>query len=303
MLSRISALQNSFTVNTMQIKTYNCYNADTKIEINSNEIVKKLFDQIDSVLKYLMEVRPEIEKDYRAALKKRLIEVIGDFDVDSTLFGPKTIGGELKYLTEFPDLQELIMKFAWQNLALPNDYQPKSEIVEVTILNRAKTEERLSYHKVKAFVDLLGRDEGVQLYSGILGLIIKEEREREMNSKNESYTNPSILKSREASIRRWCKEGIADFTVAFDDDYKTFYRFDRCVTHEALKDLNDPDIAYICSCYAADIEEFHVGRLIEMRRTQTLHHGAFCDELYWDTRVHKDPKQPALEFTRNLGKT
>jgi hypothetical protein len=80
------------------------------------------------------------------------------------------------------------------------------------------------------------------------------------------------------------------------------FRFDRCLTHEALRDLNDPDIAYLASCYIGDAEEFNPGRTRYVRRTQTLHHGDFCDELYWDVDFHTDPEQPSLEFTRMLGK-
>ncbi|MFX1253296.1 MAG: L-2-amino-thiazoline-4-carboxylic acid hydrolase [Promethearchaeota archaeon] len=281
----------------MEIKTYNCYNGDIKIEINPKELIEKIFDRTELILKYLDEFKPNLTKDYLTALKKRLSDALNDFTANSDLFDLKTIGKNLEYLNKFQDLQELIIQFAWKYLALPTNYVPKLENVEVTSLNRAKADERLSYYQVKAFVDILGKDEGVQLYTRILSRVV-----REMTSKRKSNPDPSILKNREGAIKWWCKEGIADFTVAFDDDYKTLFRFDRCVTHEALKDLNDPDIAYICSCYIGDIEEYNVGKVIHLRRTQTLHHGDFCDELWWDTRVHDNPKLPALEFTRKLGK-
>ncbi|MFX0096014.1 MAG: hypothetical protein ACFFBD_30020, partial [Candidatus Hodarchaeota archaeon] len=95
--------------------------------------------------------------------------------------------------------------------------------------------------------------------------------------------------------------GLGDFTAAILDDNMILYRFDSCLTHEALKDLNDPDFAYLCSCYKGDVEGFNYKNHY-LRRTQTLHHGDFCDELYWNPHVHSDPKQPPLEFTRKLGK-
>jgi len=82
--------------------------------------------------------------------------------------------------------------------------------------------------------------------------------------------------------------GLADFVVAAFDDDKILYRFDRCLTPEALKDFGDPDFAYLCSCYIGDAEGFNAGKTIHLRRTQTLHHGDFCDELYWDSHVHAD---------------
>jgi hypothetical protein len=79
------------------------------------------------------------------------------------------------------------------------------------------------------------------------------------------------------------------------------YRFDSCLTHEVLKDLNDPDWAYLSSCYNTDHPGFNTVAIPCLRRTQTLHHADFCDELYWIPDVHTDPEQPTLEFTRKLG--
>jgi hypothetical protein len=39
-----------------------------------------------------------------------------------------------------------------------------------------------------------------------------------------------------------------------------------------------------------------------MRRTQTLHHAPFCDELYWNNYVHPNTEHPSLEFIEKIGK-
>ena len=104
------------------------------------------------------------------------------------------------------------------------------------------------------------------------------------------------------AVNYWCEIGLADFASCVLDDYKIVYRFDSCITHEALKDLNDPDIAYLCSCYIGDVSSYHWNDTTPFRRTQTLHHGDFCDELYWNRYVYSNPEQPSLEFTRNIGK-
>ena len=104
------------------------------------------------------------------------------------------------------------------------------------------------------------------------------------------------------AIENWCKIGMADFVCGNIDEHMAIFRFDSCYAHETLKEFNDPDIAYAASCYASDLPVFNKGRIIKLRRTQTLHHGDFCDELYWDSRVHDNPEQPSLEFTKKLGK-
>lgn len=72
--------------------------------------------------------------------------------------------------------------------------------------------------------------------------------------------------------------------------------------HEVLKDFNDPDIAYLCSCYLRDSPSNNEGYIVHMRKTQTLHHAKFCDEFYWNNYVHPDAEQPSLEFVENMGK-
>ncbi|MHA2236351.1 MAG: hypothetical protein ACXABH_13545, partial [Candidatus Thorarchaeota archaeon] len=111
----------------------------------------------------------------------------------------------------------------------------------------------------------------------------------------------SMRENSDSAIQRWTETGLGEFTRVFLDEHKVLYRFDKCITPEVLKDLNDPEFAYLCSCYIGDAPDFNFSKRPQfLRRTQTLHHGEFCDELYWDPRVHDDPVQPSLDFTKNL---
>jgi len=69
-----------------------------------------------------------------------------------------------------------------------------------------------------------------------------------------------------------------------------------------VKDFDDPDIAYLATCYIGDNPEWNKDKIIHMRRTQTLHHAKFCDEMYWNNYVHPDAEQPTLEFIEDIGK-
>ena len=77
-------------------------------------------------------------------------------------------------------------------------------------------------------------------------------------------------------------------------------KFDKCVVHESLKNVSDPELAYLVTCYSGMVSGNRRNQNIQMRRTQTLFSGEFCDELYWDPKIHKDPEQPSLEVSRNL---
>ena len=124
----------------------------------------------------------------------------------------------------------------------------------------------------------------------------------EASKKKPPQSDLTITKFQKNVTKSWCDYGMADFTSCVLDENMIVFRFDSCFAHDVLKDFNDPDIAYYASCYGADLPAFNEGRFLKLRRTQTLHHDDFCDELYWDARVHDNPKHPSIDFISNMGK-
>jgi len=290
----------------MKVETHRAYNPDKRIKINSQEKIGRCFKWTDHMLKFLNDIKPDATSRYVLALEGRLLDVVGGFRVAPPSFDAEEMLQDLSHLGNHPDLQDLMIRFICKHLDLPADHKPGPEEIEVLSLNDSRVGRRLSYHRVKALVDLLGREEGIPLYKEIVSRILAAEGvERERIKKERLEKGEKEISSAEnveRAVKAWTDYGLADFTVAVIDDHKVLYRFDSCLTHEALKDFNDPDIAYLASCYVGDAEEFNTGRTRYLRRTQTLHHGDFCDELYWDVDFHMDPEQPSLEFTRMLGK-
>ncbi len=282
----------------MKVETYKVYNPNKKIKINPNESIKQALVQTDLILKILGEIKPEISNKYISALKKRLKESIEDFHIDTDLFELDEIRKVLVVLNDYLDLQELVIQLTCKFLDVPKPFTPQEKI-EVLSLNYIKTIDKMSYYRVKAFTDVLNRAAGISLWKKILNQKLIEEREKNKAAKSgqKELSSAEII---EGAIKYWTKLGMADFTVAILDEHMDLMRFDKCLVHEALKDLNDPDIAYLASCFIGDAEEYNTGKTRYLRRTQTLHHGDFCDELRWDPRIHDNPEQPSLDFTRKL---
>ena len=208
-----------------------------------------------------------------------------------------TIDEKYEFLDKYPKLRKLIREFL---LAHMNPMKKSPNDLEKFIMhgyNHSMAFRRLSYHRVKPFAEMLGKEEGIKLYTKILTSYIEE-----MTKKYPQKEDITVTKFQENAIKNWCSYGMADFTCCVLDEHMIVFRFDSCFAHEVLKDYNDPDIAYYASCYGADLPAFNNGRIIKLRRTQTLHHDDFCDELYWDSRVHKDPKHPSIDFIKNMGK-
>jgi hypothetical protein len=285
----------------MKIETYKAYNPNKRVKVSLQEKIGQCFKWTDHMFRFLDDIRPDITSKYILVLNGRLLDAVGEYRVAPPSFDTEETMQGLSHLGDHPDLQDLIIRFIYKHLDLPAGYEPGPEEIEVSSLNDARAGRRLSYHRVKALVDLLSREEGIPLYKEIVNRILAAERaESERLGKGEKQI--STVENIENAVKAWTDYGLADFTYAVLDDHMVLYRFDNCLTHEALRDLNDPDIAYLASCYVGDAEEFNTGRRRHLRRTQTLHNGDFCDELYWDADFHTDPEQPSLEFTRKLGK-
>ncbi|MCK5183927.1 MAG: hypothetical protein KAQ95_06460 [Candidatus Heimdallarchaeota archaeon] len=280
----------------MEIKIHKCYDTKAETEVEPVSWIQGQLGSVNSVIKYLAEFKPEIVEDYIQHLIKRVKNAIDSIEKKGGYYDFE-IKEKFEFLDKYPDLRKLTQKFL---LAHANPMKKSPNDPEKYLAygyNHSMAFRRISYHRVKTFAELLGKEEGVKLYTKILNRMIEDAKE-----KNPPKSDISNTKYCEKAIKSWCEYGMADFTSCVLDKHKTVFRFDSCFAHEVLKDFNDPDIAYYASCYGADLPVFNEGRIIHVRRAQTLHHADFCDELYWDARVHDNPEQPSLEFTKKIGR-
>ncbi|NHK32818.1 MAG: hypothetical protein FK730_15820 [Asgard group archaeon] len=286
----------------MKIETCKFYNSEAKRKITLNEYIKSNLEQTDLVIRYFNKLKPDKLAKYLQAFEKRLSNVISDFRFDINLFDIQSINQELSILNNYPKLEKVISNFICKSLELPDDLNSTDEEISLRYFNIRKASLHLSYYRVKTIEDVLGKEEAVTLYKDIVKYLIKEEKERNPPEIPEDPRKVTRIQSRERIMKQYKELGVGDFTIVIFDDYKEFYKFDRCIIHEVLKDFNDPDIAYLCSCYNRDHPTSNEGHTIIMRKTQTLHHADFCDELYWNNIVHPNAEQPPLKLAEKLGK-
>ncbi len=290
----------------MEIKVYKAWNPDAIRKTTPNKRIREALESTNSILRYLSELKPTITTNYVSALTKRLTDVIKDFEMDTGFLDHGEINKDLDHLNTHPDLRNAVILYVFKHLDLQELPVSGSEEIDLRSLNTTKAYERLAYHRAKTIADLLGNKEAIPLWKKVVAKRLEtekaeyEKRQKEREEKGEGIL--SLTEVRERAIKHWTETGLGDFVACVFDEHSEVFRFDCCITHEALKDLEDPDWAYLATCYIGDAPEYNTFGTKYLRRTQTLHHGDFCDEFYWDNRFHKDPKQPDLEFTRNLGR-
>jgi hypothetical protein len=286
----------------MKIDNHKCFSLTKRGISNPQEFIKNRFRRVDTVTKYFKMIHPEDLNLYISNLIEKFNEFAGNFTFNTEAFDWKVLREDLEILPNFPELEKLIFHYICKTIKLPDDYTSNLGEIELGYFDRIKALERVSYFLVKTFTDTYGKEIGTEIYKEIVPYLLEDMRSRDTSEEPDDPKTVTVLESHERCLDSWCKSGLADFSYCLFDDYKVVYRFDSCLTPEALKEFDDPDIAYLSSCYIGDVPEFNIGRTINLRRTQTLHHAKFCDELYWNDHVHPNAEQPSLEFTENIGK-
>ncbi len=266
------------------------------------EFIKARLERVDSITKFLKLIKLEDLDLYISNLKDMFNEIVGNYNFDTEAFNWRLIRKDFELLQNFPNLEKLIFLYICKTLRLPGSYASVQGEIELSFIDWFKALRRIPYYLVRTLADTYGKEKGIEIYKQIVPYYLKELKSKNENEKPEDPKSVKILDMNKKQTEAWCECGMADFALCIFDDYKVVYRFDSCLTHEVLKEFNDPDIAYLSSCYLSDHLEYNIGKIIRLRRVQTLHHAKFCDELYWNNYVHPDTEQPSLEFTKNIGK-
>jgi hypothetical protein len=282
----------------MRIYSYNNYDPNWENTVKPIEIISSNFGYMHEALKALAEIRPELTEDYINAVKKRLLDEIQDYQINSSKFNLSSLLEMYPTLSDFKELQKLIVTFTAKYLELPNSDTQEMDTVKRLQLNIARAQDVFSFHRTKAFVDLLGREKGIKLWKKIVDNFVTDRL-------NRPDTRKGTMKEFMEVMRSACaKSGGSDCTFVVFDDYKFLQKIDRCICHEGTKHLNDPEIAYLSYCYTDDIADSRTKgvRRFRRRRSQTLYFADFCDEFFWDDEKYQDAEHPALEFMKKLGK-
>ncbi len=284
----------------MDIKHYRKRNPESRKEINLDELLTGNLRLVNGILKYIRKLKPEILDEYIPALRKRYEETIkreapefdeGDFS---------TMGIEYKFVNANPDLRSVIIQWTLAELSPKERIQVGESEIEVLLLDWLRASEVLRYHRVKVLTELIGREEGIQLWKDIVEKATDDAR----REKTEEVWPPI-----QEIADGWRKHGETsdndhDFIVAQFDEHKVLLKFNRCAVYEAVKHLDDPEVAYLATCWPSHPDNTSLKRYGMKRRKltpQTLHTHPFCIEFFWNNDVHPDTELPDKEFMKNLG--
>ncbi len=287
-------------LNTLDITHYRKRNLDSTRRIKLDEVVSENLRRVETVLKYLKELRPEILGEYIPALTKRYEESRMRKTPEYQDRSFSELGQEHKMLTANPALRKTVIQWTLAELDPFESISIGEPEIEVLLLNYNRASEVLRYHRVMALIELLGREEGIQLWKDLVYKATDDARRE-----NPEEVWPPIQEIADG----WRQFGETtdidhDFTVAQFDEHKVLLKFNRCPVYEAVKHLADPEVAYLATCWTSHPDNASLKRYGLKRRKltpQTLHTHPFCIEFFWNSDVHPDIELPDKEFMQNLG--
>jgi hypothetical protein len=277
----------------LDYESFNTYNPKATIEIELHAFTSKILTRLDDTLESIKERRPDILEEFAKRIISAWSESEGAADIDYSAISIDDIEQEFPNLTERVNFLRPAHRFILSHLRGQEAKAQTHGKTTVLYIDREKAENILFYSVVKVLVDLLGREEGISLYKDAVDYIA------DRRAKDDPETT-KMKQLRQELTSSLPESGGYVFAVADLDDSMILSKFDKCVVHESLKHVSDPELAYYATCYTNLTIANRRSRNFEIRRTQTLFSGDFCDELYWDPEVHEEPEQPSLAISRSL---
>ncbi|MFW9960694.1 MAG: hypothetical protein ACFFDV_06735 [Candidatus Thorarchaeota archaeon] len=280
----------------MEIKHYKSIVTNPRRFVNPIDVIQENCKTLNKVIQYLSQLKPQRASDYAIALENRLRTDIRDYQIDYSLLNIHNKLKECEFLNRYPDLLDAMICFALSELQLPTTYELGSGEVDVPLMSWLRALNVFRYHRVKAIVDIMGRNEGIELWKD---LVYRATQESLKGSTEERH--PPIKEIAEG----WIKEGETgescfELTVVSFDDYKVALKFDQCPVFDSVKHLEDREIAYLSYCWTGQPEQELSKKTRRKKTPQTLYQSDYCVEFFWDDNVHPNAETPSNDFWHNL---
>ncbi|MFX0108432.1 MAG: L-2-amino-thiazoline-4-carboxylic acid hydrolase [Candidatus Hodarchaeota archaeon] len=271
---------------------YGNYDPDCGDEIDLEGQIRDWLGTMDLLAKFVNIEKPEIldlfvakvASKYKSDLRTNSY-VLSDVGLDRLLRDQSVLGSH-------ENLKDLSLQLIMKYMRFREGYTLSEEKELAKWFDYCQAKYMLLYHGITSLVEILGREEGIQFYKDFV-----EYRGQELSKKGKGKV--PFQDTRKAWVKGWASGGM-EFGVVDFDEHMYLCKFDKCVSHESMKHVEDQELAYYAVCYSAPRIQKYLLENVRLRRSVTLFTGDFCDELRWDPHVHDEPEQPSHEFSRSI---
>jgi len=272
---------------------YGRYSDDASGEIKLEGQVRDFLKTVEYMFAFIEKNHPSILEEYLQKVESMYEAELEGKSFDLSDVGFSKIEDDSTLLGSYPELKQQGLKIILKYIPLETGYVFKDEPESIRWIDYCRAKYTLHYHLIMALADIMGREIGISTFKDFVDYW----GEQYSDKPKSKHTIEFVKENR---IKAWSEGSSMEFGVVDIGEAAFLAKFDRCVTHEAMKHLEDPELAYYAVCYPGARLLEHTHESISMRRTQTLFTADFCDELRWDRHIHPDMEQPSLEFSRKL---
>ena len=272
---------------------YGTYDENATARINLTAQVQEWLWTTELMLEFIRINIPEILDSFVEKVQKKYSSELEDtsFALGDVSFD--TIKDNQSILETYTSIKDLSLRFIMKYIPLDKERNLSGEIVEVKSIDYLRAKHMLIYHQIIVLVEILGREEGIQVFKDFVEFWGEEVAKK-------GRWKVTLKQARQTSIPYWENSKGFEFGVVDFDDEMFLTKFDRCVWYESMSHIEDKELAYYAVCYSGPRIGAHAHENMLMRRSVTLFAGNFCDELRWNRHVYDEPEQPSLEFSRKI---
>ncbi|MGY5858411.1 MAG: L-2-amino-thiazoline-4-carboxylic acid hydrolase [Candidatus Thorarchaeota archaeon] len=272
---------------------YGKYTEDAAGEINVEGQIRDWLQTMELMFDYIESTRSEIREEYLEKLESKYVGELEGTSVDVGTVGFDKIANDQTLLGSYPQFKDQGLRIVMKYIPLQEGYKLSDDNDTIRWIGYCRAKYTLQYHQLTSLVEILGRESGIEVFKEFVDFWGEE-------LAKEPKGTHTIEEVRENRVKAWSTGGAMEFGVVDVGEAAFLAKFDRCVSHESMKHVDDPELAYYIVCYPGARLLEYVHENISMRRTQTLFTADFCDEVRWDRHIHPDFEQPSLEFSRKL---
>jgi len=272
---------------------YGKYDENAAGEVNLEGQIRDFLWTMELMLDYVGNNKPEIIDEFLEKIDGKYTKELEGTSYVLEDVGFDKISKDQTLLGSYTHFKDLGLKIIMRYIPLSEGHVLNEELVPTRWIDYCRAKYTLLYHQITTLVEILGRESGIEVFKEFVHYWGME------LAKKPKGTH-SIEQVRENRVKAWKEGGAMEFGVV--DVYEAAFlaKFDRCVSHESMKHVDDHELAYYAVCYPGARLLKYAHENIMMRRTQTLFTADFCDELRWDRHVHDEPEQPSLEFSKRM---
>ncbi|MFX0060909.1 MAG: L-2-amino-thiazoline-4-carboxylic acid hydrolase [Candidatus Hermodarchaeota archaeon] len=262
------------------------YNPKVKLKINVLNVPRFNLRVLDDLLSQLTRDFPETVNTYVEHLSNRFEEQA----IETYSMTPE---GKFAVLQKFPTLIEKAIN---AHLCCLGYSKYTSEVldekIEVFVSDALKGGLMFRYLMAIALTSIMSREKAIQYFQKF----IDDFTRRNLHERVEDLG--SELKSRSKFFNTYHGH---ECVTKFIEKGRLVRKITKCMYHEVMKEVNDPDFSYALCCHGDFEETKQINEHFVLTRKKTLiQNHEMCDFCIHDTRIIEQITHPSPEFWENL---